>query len=206
MHRTRRSQTTHASTRAGRPRHMASGRLFSHAWISSPSHVNPLIASPSPEMKGRWEIFFVASSTGSAMRRRKCVSKANAAMFTRLRLSSHSRRLSFQRTWTQCRHSFAHPKTGAGFMDAALATPRESLLRKSRLLKRCAAKVSALGCFSSLAKNVTALVRKLRSEEHTSELQSLRHLVCRLLLEKKKKKIRLQRKHSPDNGNIQQRA
>src|SRR5262245_66390549 len=29
---------------------------------------------------------------------------------------------------------------------------------------------------------------KRRSEEHTSELQSLRHLVCRLLLEKKKKK------------------
>src|ERR1039458_3350001 len=27
---------------------------------------------------------------------------------------------------------------------------------------------------------------RLRSEEHTSELQSLRHLVCRLLLEKKK--------------------
>src|SRR5947199_5183776 len=26
---------------------------------------------------------------------------------------------------------------------------------------------------------------RLRSEEHTSELQSLRHLVCRLLLEKK---------------------
>src|SRR5438045_6224656 len=33
-----------------------------------------------------------------------------------------------------------------------------------------------------------------RSEEHTSELQSLRHLVCRLLLEKKKKKNR-QKKH-----------
>src|SRR5262245_64399537 len=30
-----------------------------------------------------------------------------------------------------------------------------------------------------------------RSEEHTSELQSLRHLVCRLLLEKKK----IDRKH-----------
>src|SRR5262245_65364453 len=27
---------------------------------------------------------------------------------------------------------------------------------------------------------------RFRSEEHTSELQSLRHLVCRLLLEKKK--------------------
>src|SRR5205814_10679653 len=33
------------------------------------------------------------------------------------------------------------------------------------------------------------LLRSYRSEEHTSELQSLRHLVCRLLLEKKKKKI-----------------
>src|SRR5437899_12054950 len=29
-------------------------------------------------------------------------------------------------------------------------------------------------------------VNQARSEEHTSELQSLRHLVCRLLLEKKK--------------------
>src|SRR3989441_3914322 len=31
-----------------------------------------------------------------------------------------------------------------------------------------------------------------RSEEHTSELQSLAYLVCRLLLEKKKKKTKLQ--------------
>src|SRR5262245_25119682 len=30
------------------------------------------------------------------------------------------------------------------------------------------------------------LLGRARSEEHTSELQSLRHLVCRLLLEKKK--------------------
>src|SRR5258705_4909835 len=30
-----------------------------------------------------------------------------------------------------------------------------------------------------------------RSEEHTSELQSLRHLVCRLLLEKKKKRTQV---------------
>src|SRR2546422_8513341 len=30
---------------------------------------------------------------------------------------------------------------------------------------------------------------RLRSEEHTSELQSRLHLVCRLLLEKKKKNI-----------------
>src|SRR2546425_5105127 len=34
------------------------------------------------------------------------------------------------------------------------------------------------------------VVRRRRSEEHTSELQSLAYLVCRLLLEKKKKKKR----------------
>src|SRR5205814_6329213 len=37
-----------------------------------------------------------------------------------------------------------------------------------------------------------------RSEEHTSELQSLRHLVCRLLLEKKKKKEKLGQATSSD--------
>src|SRR5438046_4498475 len=34
-----------------------------------------------------------------------------------------------------------------------------------------------------------AIALFMRSEEHTSELQSLTNLVCRLLLEKKKKKI-----------------
>src|ERR1035438_10791866 len=41
---------------------------------------------------------------------------------------------------------------------------------------------AALRPFQELVKNAS-----IRSEEHTSELQSLRHLVCRLLLEKKKK-------------------
>src|ERR1035438_10808640 len=46
----------------------------------------------------------------------------------------------------------------------------------------------------SLASNAQAGVahaalRSERSEEHTSELQSLRHLVCRLLLEKKKNRL-----------------
>src|SRR5262245_64100322 len=38
----------------------------------------------------------------------------------------------------------------------------------------------------SSATNCRCPSRPPRSEEHTSELQSLRHLVCRLLLEKKK--------------------
>src|SRR5437879_8411205 len=40
----------------------------------------------------------------------------------------------------------------------------------------------------SLGKDLPRTV-ELRSEEHTSELQSPMYLVCRLLLEKKKKKI-----------------
>src|SRR5262245_65392037 len=39
-------------------------------------------------------------------------------------------------------------------------------------------------CLQAMVKQ--ALEPEWRSEEHTSELQSLRHLVCRLLLEKKK--------------------
>src|SRR2546425_8143693 len=38
--------------------------------------------------------------------------------------------------------------------------------------------------------NFVARMFNARSEEHTSELQSLAYLVCRLLLEKKKKIIR----------------
>src|SRR5690349_22743463 len=38
-------------------------------------------------------------------------------------------------------------------------------------------------------------VRRARSEEHTSELQSRRDLVCRLLLEKKKKLLYLLQPH-----------
>src|SRR5205814_7017776 len=38
----------------------------------------------------------------------------------------------------------------------------------------------------SSGRRVDGALHRGRSEEHTSELQSLRHLVCRLLLEKKK--------------------
>src|SRR2546427_2650340 len=44
--------------------------------------------------------------------------------------------------------------------------------------------------WTSLGPKVSRCVPGLRSEEHTSELQSQSNLVCRLLLEKKKKKIK----------------
>src|ERR1035441_11129752 len=46
----------------------------------------------------------------------------------------------------------------------------------------------AMRCCDPITKNLYSELEH-RSEEHTSELQSLRHLVCRLLLEKKKKPI-----------------
>src|SRR5947199_6481391 len=66
------------------------------------------------------------------------------------------------------------------------------------------AKINTTDCPEKLRKDINnALTQKwwhIRSEEHTSELQSLRHLVCRLLLEKKKTvfNIGLRGEHSAD--------
>src|SRR5260370_31989153 len=46
------------------------------------------------------------------------------------------------------------------------------------------------GLHGSRAESVLWMAGRFRSEEHTSELQSHLNLVCRLLLEKKKKKIK----------------
>src|SRR5260370_24750316 len=45
------------------------------------------------------------------------------------------------------------------------------------------------GCTSSSLRRVPDSAMTKRSEEHTSELQSHLNLVCRLLLEKKKKRL-----------------
>src|SRR5205809_1703913 len=45
-------------------------------------------------------------------------------------------------------------------------------------------------CRSKIFRTSADSQKRRRSEEHTSELQSRLHLVCRLLLEKKKKKER----------------
>src|SRR3989449_6802005 len=55
----------------------------------------------------------------------------------------------------------------------ALKVSGESPLRASR---------------DTLIQKIRYMTTRVRSEEHTSELQSRLHLVCRLLLEKKKKK------------------
>src|SRR3989441_13046292 len=57
----------------------------------------------------------------------------------------------------------------------------------ANLLDTIPGTVFTLGDNAYLDGSATAFTRE-RSEEHTSELQSLAYLVCRLLLEKKKKK------------------
>src|SRR5258705_2099808 len=57
----------------------------------------------------------------------------------------------------------------------------DGVLDAGRTIAKAVSLIQAAG-----AASVQVAARDLRSEEHTSELQSLRHLVCRLLLEKKK--------------------
>src|SRR5947208_6683790 len=68
-------------------------------------------------------------------------------------------------------------------------------IRSRRILPHVGCRANA-GCSraGSLTLEILEVRHPTRSEEHTSELQSPDHLVCRLLLEKKKNtKARLQR-------------
>src|SRR5437899_7505131 len=64
--------------------------------------------------------------------------------------------------------------------------PRSTLFPYTTLFRSCGRNARSNGCCRH--RTACSSASSTRSEEHTSELQSLRHLVCRLLLEKKKKK------------------
>src|SRR5258708_17418592 len=74
--------------------------------------------------------------------------------------------------------------------------PRSTLFPYTTLFRSCSNGSSAAGCCGGFCSGLSTdrarrrlamTEQKPRSEEHTSELQSPDHLVCRLLLEKKKK-------------------
>src|SRR2546427_1559691 len=72
--------------------------------------------------------------------------------------------------------------------------PYTTLFRSPRILSAKSVYFNNQTGSDAVGKNALEQLRKwgnfqLRSEEHTSELQSQSNLVCRLLLEKKKKKI-----------------
>src|SRR3989442_1719586 len=69
--------------------------------------------------------------------------------------------------------------------------PRSTLFPYTTLFRSAATRTSncapiAVAALAAISTPSGVMPRRMRSEEHTSELQSRPHLVCRLLLEKKK--------------------
>src|SRR2546421_8233431 len=81
--------------------------------------------------------------------------------------------------------------------------PRSTLFPYTTLFRSCSSCSSRrLPCASSpTSGSGRGLLTGVRSEEHTSELQSRSDLVCRLLLEKKKKKRQHMRSDGSTNKN-----
>src|SRR5438067_8386630 len=67
--------------------------------------------------------------------------------------------------------------------------PRSTLFPYTTLFRSQVATAQGVGTALNSAPDILGLFCYIRSEEHTSELQSRFDLVCRLLLEKKKIKI-----------------
>src|SRR2546427_5272235 len=83
---------------------------------------------------------------------------------------------------------FRSPRRGVGRYRTAATALRPC--RRSRRVARGSRSRSSRSCAGTIHEQLYATGGKAeaRSEEHTSELQSQSNLVCRLLLEKKKKK------------------
>src|SRR5205809_6224127 len=80
-------------------------------------------------------------------------------------------------------------RSAAGWRPRPRARPRKSAsVRRGRRQKPVPASAPSRKRVRQPSVSVGVSRRNGRSEEHTSELQSRLHLVCRLLLEKKKKK------------------
>src|SRR5205085_7262092 len=62
--------------------------------------------------------------------------------------------------------------------------------------------LTAEGAVAHCDENTIGVVAILRSEEHTSELQSQSNLVCRLLQEKKKPQIRAENVHTEKSVHV----
>src|SRR3712207_8205337 len=83
------------------------------------------------------------------------------------------------RTYTSSR-----PPTLRWFLEKAFCSTALSTSRKRR-------------CITSAGTTSPSSAASVRSEEHTSELQSRQYLVCRLLLEKQKRTVPLSASQPP---------
>src|SRR3712207_4398013 len=105
-----------------------------------------------------------------------------------LRASRYARPLSVAMLdvdgFKQCSDTYGHPAGDAALRELAAALRGSA--RRSDIVARYGGEEVVIILTET---RVHEAVAKLdRSEEHTSELQSRQYLVCRLLLEKKKKK------------------
>src|SRR5437773_3550905 len=85
--------------------------------------------------------------------------------------------------------------------------PRSTLFPYTTLFRSLVGLGYSMSCGTTLRATVytvlTCVLLGVRSEEHTSELQSHHDLVCRLLLEKKKKQTTAEQQRGrsiPENG------
>src|SRR3712207_7517754 len=81
--------------------------------------------------------------------------------------------------------------------------PYTTLFRSRRIKPsmRCSAMVASSRRCRWASSQLQQRLQRRRSEEHTSELQSRQYLVCRLLLEKKKKNIHIIQQYNDNNTN-----
>src|SRR2546425_6725954 len=92
---------------------------------------------------------------------------------------------SLQKRWFSLRQEREQLR---GSVDSLHATLAQLKVDYQAVMKRM---TDLYGTEDTVLDNMKFLIDE-RSEEHTSELQSLAYLVCRLLLEKKKKNINKQ--------------
>src|SRR6266700_7417790 len=97
---------------------------------------------------------------------------------------------------TSRRLAASTPVTACGYMNRASAEPSASVAYAHSLAGVAISEPNGLPVTGLVPDRCLPAAAKMwphppRSEEHTSELQSRENLVCRLLLEKTKKKQRL---------------
>src|SRR3712207_1409860 len=110
------------------------------------------------------------------------------------------------RRWSEGLHQAVEAKEGVAIQEenqtVATITYQNYFRRYEKLAGMTGTALTEANEFMKIYK---LQVVEVRSEEHTSELQSRQYLVCRLLLEKKKSiSITLPRGHVPDFSNLYQ--
>src|SRR5262245_7766329 len=168
----------------------AGGMGKTRADVATVSHSQTMMVARTPptaaEGSGQLSASaFVLSADGQTLRR------PNGQISTRqyVHPSSDGVRFTFRSgqcrgcpLWNACRGVESKPNV----VRFVYVTAYHSYVRAAARFNQTEAGKALLKGRWQVEPTIAWLVQLLRSEEHTSELQSLRHLVCRLLLEKKK--------------------